>query len=97
VASSLGRNLSGGGNATRTINLVDGGTEFAEGWNTQLDFRVSGRFRSRGMSVQPSFDVFNVFNVSTVLGVNSRYGSSWQNATAVLGGRVVRMGVRVGF
>jgi hypothetical protein len=97
VASSLGRNLSGGATANRTINLIDAGTEFAEGWNTQLDFRVSGSYNVGGMRLQPNLDLFNVFNASEVLGANARYGPVWQNVTAVLGGRVVRMGVRVSF
>ena len=78
VASSLGRNLSGGATANRTINLIDKGTEFAEGWNTQLDFRVSGSYDVSGMRFQPSIDLFNAFNASTVLGVNTRYGPVWQ-------------------
>ena len=49
------------------------------------------------MRFQPSIDLFNAFNASTVLGVNTRYGPAWQNATSVLGGRVVRLGARVGF
>ena len=97
VAPSLGRPLSGGATANRTINLIDPGTEFAEGWNTQLDFRVSGSYVVGGMRFQPSIDLFNAFNASTVLGVNTRYGPAWQNATSVLGGRVVRLGARVGF
>jgi hypothetical protein len=49
------------------------------------------------MRVQPNIDLFNVLNASSVLGANARYGPAWQNVTAVLGGRVVRMGVRVSF
>ncbi len=93
----LGRPLSGGANTNRTINLIDTGTEFAEGWNTQLDVRVSGSYNLQGMRVQPNFDLFNLLNASTVLGVNTRYGSSWLNATSVVGGRVARMGVRLSF
>jgi hypothetical protein len=97
VAASLGRNLSGGANATRTLELIESGTEFAEGWNTQLDFRVSGSYNMNGMRLQPNIDLFNVFNASAVLGANTRYGPAWQNVTAVLGGRVVRLGMRVSF
>ena len=97
VASSLGRNLSGGATANRTINLIDAGTEFAEGWNGQLDFRVSGSYEVNGLRLQPNIDLFNAFNASTVLGTNTRYGPAWQNVTSVLGGRVVRLGMRVSF
>ena len=65
TASSLGRSLAGGANATRTISLIDSGTEFAEGWNTQLDFRLSEAYEGRGLRLQPTFDVFHIFNTST--------------------------------
>ena len=93
----LGRPLSGGANTNRTIDLIENGKEFAEGWNTQVDVRVSGSYTVQGLRVQPNFDLFNIFNASTVLGVNTRYGQAWQNAMSVLGGRVARMGVRLSF
>jgi hypothetical protein len=93
----LGRPLSGGANTNRTINLIENATEFAEGLNVQVDVRVSGSYNVRGVRVQPNIDLFNIFNADTVLGVNTRIGPSWQNATSVLGGRVARMGVRLTF
>jgi hypothetical protein len=47
--------------------------------------------------LQPQFDIFNVANNNSVLTINSRYGTSWRNATAVLTPRVLRVGVAVNF
>lgn len=40
----------------------------------ELDFRVSGSYDVSGMRLQPNVDLFDVFNASTVLGANARYG-----------------------
>jgi hypothetical protein len=43
------------------------------------------------------FDVYNLFNARTILGVNTRYGPSWLQPTSVLGGRLVKFGAQVDF
>jgi len=64
---------------------------------TQLDLRLTkilkvGRTRMQGM-----FDVYNVFNASTVLGVNAAYGPAWLRPTAILGARLFKFGAQVDF
>jgi hypothetical protein len=98
VASSLGRNLSGGATATRTVPLIQNNNHFAEGWNHQVDFRVSRAFTiGSGVRVQPEMAVYNVFNANAVLGTVNTYGALWQNVTTVLGSRVVKFGAQLHF
>ena len=47
--------------------------------------------------MQPQFDIFNVTNSNAVLGLNTRLGPAWRNATAVLAPRVLRFGVNMNF
>jgi carboxypeptidase family protein len=99
VIATLGRNLSGGATATRTIPLIAANTEFGEGWNLQLDIRLSRRFdlASKRLRFEPTLDVFNVLNASPVLTMNTQYGPQWRNATGILGARVARLGAQVRF
>jgi hypothetical protein len=102
IAPSLGRNLSacpaiGTCTATVTVPLITPNSVYAEGWNNQVDFRVTRIFKFGTMRVLPSVDVYNLFNASSVLAVNSAYGPSWQNVTSLLGARVAKLGIQVSF
>jgi hypothetical protein len=102
IAPSLGRNLSacpasGTCTATATVPLITPNTVYAEGWNRQFDFRVSRAFRFGHVRALPAIDVYNLFNASPVLAVNSAYGPAWQNVTSLLGARVAKLGVLVSF
>jgi hypothetical protein len=98
VASSLGRNLSGGATATRTINLLQNNDHFAEGWNQQLDVRLSRTFTlGNSLRFQPELAVYNLLNANSVLGTVNSYGARWQEVTTVLGARVVKFGMQLHF
>jgi hypothetical protein len=97
IAPSLGRPLSAGPTATASIPLILPNSVYNEGWNRQLDFRVSRTFKFGRMSVLPALDVYNLFNASPVLAVNSAYGPAWQNVTSLLGARVAKLGLEVKF
>ena len=81
VAPSLGRNLAGcptaTGPCTATVSvpILQPYTQF-EDRLTQLDVRLTKIFRIGGRRLQGMFDVFNVLNANTVLGVNATYGSN---------------------
>jgi hypothetical protein len=97
VAPSLGRNLAAGANGTVTVPLVDPGTMYGARLN-QLDFRVSRIFRLPGnRRVQANMDLFNMFNVSAVLGQNNTYGPSWLRPTNIIQGRLVKFGGQFDF
>jgi len=97
AAGSLGRNLSGGGNATRTVDLIRPNSFYPEGRGNQIDFRLSRRFEVNHMRVEPQFNIFNLTNANDVVSLTTRYGPSWQNVTGVLPPRMVKLGVQVDF
>ena len=65
--------------------------------NTQLNVRLSRSVRVRGLRVEPQLDVFNLTNANQVLGMTTRYGAAWQNATSILAPRVFKLGAQVSF
>ena len=97
VAGSLGRALSGGGNATRTIDLIRPNSFYPEGRGNQIDFRVSRRFAFGGTRVEPQFNIYNLTNSDDVVSETTRYGPAWQNVTGVLPPRMVKLGVQIDF
>ena len=95
IAESLGRPLAGGGRSA-TVPLVAPQTLFADR-TRRLDFRFSriinyGRFR-----FQINFDAYNLSNNSSVLGVNSTYGSNWQRPTTIMDPRLFQIGGQIDF
>jgi hypothetical protein len=99
IAPSLGRNLGqcrGAAvcNGTLTVELIEPNTMF-EDRLTQVDLRVTRSFRLRRLRLQGNLDVFNAFNEAAVLSLNSRYGPSWLQPTAILGGRIVKLGFQL--
>ena len=97
VVPTLGRPLSGGANATRTVELIEPNLFYTEGRNTQVNFRLTRRFQLGSMRIEPQLDVFNAFNANEVLVMNTRYGTSWQNVTGVLAPRLFKFGLQVNF
>ena len=83
IAPSLGRNLAACGTrpvctATALVPLLSPQTYF-EDRRTQLDLRLSKNLRlGQRASLQANFDVYNVFNASSILGLNNTYGSRWR-------------------
>ena len=83
IVSSLGRNLSACGTrvpctATATVPLIKPQTRF-EDRRTQVDVRLSKLLRiGPKVRVQANLDVYNVLNSSSILGINTTYGSQWR-------------------
>jgi hypothetical protein len=97
VRSSLGRDLSSGANGTVTVPLIAPGTMYRERMN-QVDFRLSKIFRlPSNRRVQANLDLFNMFNVSAVLGQNNTYGPSWLRPTNIIQGRLLKFGGQIDF
>jgi hypothetical protein len=97
VLPSLNRPLSGGGNATRTVDLVRPNSWYPEGRGNQIDFRVSRRFTVGHSRIEPQFDLFNLTNANDVVSLTTRYGAAWQNVTGVLPPRMIKFGLQVDF
>ena len=99
IRPSLGRNLGqcrGAAvcNGTTTVELIEPNTLF-EDRITQVDLRLTRLFRLGRARVQGNLDVMNLFNASSVTGINTRYGPSWLQPTYVLGGRLFRIGFQL--
>ena len=67
----------------------------------QLDLRFSRIFSLMGRSkVQGNFDLYNIFNGSTVLNENTRYSltaNQWRNVVQIMGGRLLKLSAQLTF
>ncbi len=82
--------------STATVPLVPNFTMF-EDRLTQLDLRFTRIFRFGRSKLNGNVDIFNILNANTVLGITTSYGPSWLVPTAVLGGRVMKLGFQLDF
>jgi hypothetical protein len=94
VAPSLGRTLSGGV-ANLPVTIVEPGTMYGERLN-QVDMRFGKILRLGRLKTVVNFDVYNVFNVNTVLTVNYAY-ATWLRPTSILLARFAKIGVQFDF
>ena len=94
IAPSLGRNLSGDAQ-TVTINMVEPGTMFGERLN-QIDLRFGKVLRFGRTRTALNLDLYNAFNKDTILGLSSQY-SNWQDAQALIQGRIAKISVQFDF
>ncbi|MES1256553.1 MAG: carboxypeptidase regulatory-like domain-containing protein [Acidobacteriota bacterium] len=96
---SLGRPLSGNV-ANVPVNLVPPGTLYGERMN-DVDLRLGKTFRIGGRArLNAHMDLFNLFNVSTVIIQNDAYSpttTSWQTPQTVIAGRLVKLGGQFDF
>jgi hypothetical protein len=96
IAPSLGRNLSSGPNGTATIELIPNGTQYADRMH-QVDFRLAKSISLGRTRLEPTIDLYNLFNSSAILGINTRYGPSWLTPTQILPGRLLKFGAQLIF
>jgi hypothetical protein len=94
VQPSLGRPLAGGARNV-TVNLVEPRSMYGDRM-TRLDLRVGKILRVGSVRATPSFDLYNVFNASTVLAVNSAY-ATWQRPQQIMPGRFAKVGLQLDF
>jgi hypothetical protein len=101
IVPSLGRSLAACGarvpcTSQAVVDVLLPNMYFLEPRSQQLDLRFSRTFRlPRGGRVQPQFDIYNVTNSNSVQTMTTRLGPSWNNATNILGPRVIRIGVNM--
>jgi hypothetical protein len=86
--------LTGGGN--RSVNLVDPTSKYYDSIK-QFDLRVSRAFRFGRRRAQAFVEVFNVPNMSTILQVNTTYGSLWQRPLIIEQPRRFQLGGQIDF
>ena len=99
IAPSLGRNLgscrgAATCNATVTIPLVTPVTLYGDRLS-QLDLRLTKIIRLGRMRVQAQADVYNAFNVGTIITRNGTYGATWGRPTQIISGRFVKFGAQM--
>jgi hypothetical protein len=98
VQPSLGRPLAGA--ATVTVNLVPPGTIYGDRHN-QLDLRFSKLLKSRRSRTSLNLDLYNAFNVDTVLAENATYSNvtatGWRVPTTLVTARFAKISVQFDF
>jgi hypothetical protein len=92
----LGRPLAAGDRGTKELQLIAPYTMF-EDRITQMDVRVAKKFTVGRVTASALLDVFNAFNSSSVLSLNTTYGANWLRPTEVLAGRLFKAGLQMGF
>jgi hypothetical protein len=96
IAPSLGRNLAAGANGTATVQLVQPGTMYAPRQRA-LDLRVSKRIQVGRARLSGNIDVFNVFNATSIVTLNTTYGPAWQRPTLLQGARFLKLSGQIDF
>ena len=91
VQPSLGRALAGA--ATVTVNLVPPGTLYGDRLN-QLDLRFSKILKDARTRTAVNLDLYNAFNVDTVLAENATYSNAtatgWRVPTTIVTARFAK-------
>jgi hypothetical protein len=94
VIGSLGRPLTTG---TANVPLIAPGTTYGGRLN-QIDFRVARVFRfGSSARVLANVDLYNMFNASPTLALNTTYGSAWLRPLQILQGRLLKFSAQLDF
>jgi hypothetical protein len=80
--------------ASVTSPLVPPNTVFLDTVN-QVDFNFSKTVRSRGIDFRPEIGIFNALNANPVTAQINSFGPTLDRVTAILPGRLVRLGVTI--
>ena len=96
VRPTLGRALSGSA-ANVTLDAIIAPGLMYEPRITQLDARLTRTFRYGRTRLQANFDLYNLFNASSVLAMNTRFGPQWLQPSQIMGGRLLKLSGQVSF
>ncbi len=66
-------------------------------WQNLVDLRLVKVFRSGGTKFEPTLDVYNLFHNNAVTNAVTTIGSSLGRPSAIVMGRLVRVGWRISF
>lgn len=81
---------------TQNVQVAERG-EFRYPWVNLLDLRVTKMFWFGAVRFEPTADVFNVFNNNAVTNAVQTIGSSLGRPSAIVMGRLLRLGGRITF
>ena len=96
IAPTLGRPLAGN-TASVTVDVLPTLGYFFDERINQLDLRMSKIIRLAGKRLQGNFDLYNVFNGSTVLNMNQTVGAAYLQPTQILPARLFKLSVQFDF
>ena len=71
--------------------------DFRYPWQNLVDLRFAKSFRTGTTRFEPTVDVFNIFNNNAVTSANTTIGSSLGRPSAIVMGRLLRLGGRITF
>jgi Carboxypeptidase regulatory-like domain len=71
--------------------------EYRYPWVNLVDLRFTRIFRTGSMRFEPTLDLFNIFNNNAVTNANQTVGSSLGRPSAIVMGRLLRIGGRLTF
>jgi hypothetical protein len=81
---------------TQNVQVAERG-EFRYPWVNLLDLRVARTFEAGRARFEPTLDVFNVFNNNAVTNAVQTIGTSLGRPSAIVMGRLIRLGGRLTF
>lgn len=81
---------------TQNVQVAPRG-EFRYPWVNLVDLRVAKVFRAGNVKFEPTADLFNVFNNNAVTSAVTTVGSSLGRPSAIVMGRLLRLGGRITF
>src|SRR5207249_2704417 len=92
---ALGRVLSAGA-TTKSVNLIEPGTQYGDHNLNQLDLRASKRFKIDRYRARFDFDIYNIFNSNWPFAVFNTFSTAasatWLRPTNVLQARFFKIG-----
>jgi len=81
---------------TQSVQAAPRG-EFRYPWQNLVDLRFTKIFRAGGTRIEPTVDVFNLFNNNAVTSAVTTVGTSLGRPSAIVMGRLVRVGGHITF
>ena len=82
--------------SSQTILLSDRGDERLPSV-TLIDLRISRSFRFGPRRIEPTFDIFNLGNASTVTSLVSGVGTTYLAPTGIVSPRIMKVGLAINF
>ena len=81
---------------TQSVKVAANG-DYRYPWQNLVDLRFVKVFRAGGTRIEPTLDIFNIFNNNAVTSAVTTVGGSLGRPSAIVMGRLVRVGGRISF
>jgi hypothetical protein len=81
---------------TQNVKAAAAG-DFRYPWQNLVDLRLTKSFRTGATRFEPTVDLFNIFNNNAITSANTTIGSSLGRPSAIVMGRLLRVGGRITF